>query len=168
MIHNKRVPIIDGLRVDEAHKGGFLGDPFGTIESGFKKATREVTRVGEQATKVGTAALAGATDPTAWMGYLALPGTGAGELITGQKATEAYQAMSQAEKDKYKAEAERRMAVEQERKAKLKQEGMVAAKAKAEAAKAKERAQRIGSGRRGLLFQGREQGVTGKSNVLGG
>lgn len=29
MIHNKRVPSIDGMEIDKAHKGGVLGDVFG-------------------------------------------------------------------------------------------------------------------------------------------
>ena len=45
---------------------------------------------------------------------------------------------------------------------------MVSDKAKAAAASAKERATRMGQGRRGLLFQGKESGVTGLSNTLGG
>lgn len=137
-----------------------------TVQKAVSQTSEEFSRAGDVATKAGTAIAGAATDPGAWTAYLVNPT--AGGAMGGQKAVEAYQALGQAEKDKARAEAEARMKAAQERKAKLAQEKMVADKAKAEAAKAKERAQRLGQGRRGLLYQGKETGVAGKSNVLGG
>lgn len=136
------------------------------ITTAASQTTTELGRAGEQATKAGTSTLAAASDPGAWLGYAVNPTVGLG--LGTKKAEETYKAMSRAEKDKADAEAQAVMAMEQERQAKLAQEKMVSDKAKAEANKAKERAKRLGQGRRGLLYQGRETGVSGKSNVLGG
>ena len=167
VIHTRRVPTIDGLRVDEAHKGG---NPIKSITKTVKKAASQVSseasRASSQLTKAGTAALATATDPGVWLGYAINP-TGGG-FMAASEATKTYEALGTAEKDKFRAEAEQRMALDKERKAMAEQEKMVSDKAKAAAASAKERAARMGTGRRGLLFQGKESGVTGLSKTLGG
>jgi len=43
MIHNKRVPEIDGMRIDEAHKGGFVGSLLSGGSKVLKKATGMLT-----------------------------------------------------------------------------------------------------------------------------
>lgn len=131
------------------------------------KVSAEASRAGESAMKAGTSLAAGATDPATFVAA-ATGGFLGGTAMTGAKATEAWGAMSDAEKADASARAEQAMAMQKERDAKLKQEKMVADKAKGVAAQAKERATRLGQGRRGLLYQGKEQGVTGKSTVLGG
>jgi len=136
------------------------------VKKAVKQTSREVSRTGDTLSKVGTAVAGAAQDPGAWMGYLASPI--AGQDIGSEAAVENYQALNQAEKDKARAEGGARMEGAKQKKAQLKQEKMVADKAKCEAAKAKERATRLGQGRRGLLYQGKEAGVSGKSSKLGG
>ena len=146
------------------------GNPLKQVEKTVKKAYKDVEKttqtVGDQLTKAGTAALATAADPGAWLAYAVNP-TGGGYMAASE-ATQTYEALNEAEKQEFRAKAEQQMAIDKERKAALEQEKMVADKAKAAAASAKERATRLGTGRRGLLYQGKETGVTSKSNVLGG
>ena len=138
-----------------------------TVKKAVKQTSKAVSDVGDVATKAGSAVAGAAQDPGTWTAYLADPMV-AGYTVGGQKAVENYQTLVSSEKEADRAEAERMKALAQQKEAQVKQEKMAKDKAAAEAAKAKERAQRMGSGRRGLLFQGKEQGVTGKSNKLGG
>ena len=137
------------------------------VTTAAKQVGAEAGRASENLTKIGTAALATAQDPGAWLAYAIDPTTGMAMGAT--KAKENYDIMSQAEKDKFKAEADARMAKAQEEKAMKEQQAMTENRAKEAADRAKERAARLGQGRRGLLYQGTgEQGVTKKSTVLGG
>jgi len=131
-----------------------------------KQTSSEISKAGDIATKAGSAVAGAVQDPGTWMGYLASPV--AGSAIGSQKAVDNYNTLVSSEKEADRAEAERMKALAQQKEAQVKQEKMAKDKAAAEAAKAKERAMRMGQGRRGLLFQGKEQGVTGKSSVLGG
>jgi len=66
------------------------------------------------------------------------------------------------------AAAKEKAALEKEKQTQAKQAKMVKDReAKAKKA-ATERATRLGKGRRGLLYQGKETGVTSKSTTLGG
>jgi len=192
-MNNKRVPTIDGLAIDKAHKGGnpikkitktvkkaagqtveAVKKPVSQIKAEAKKidpksiwgaaqaATKDLTDI-EWYNKLGTVTTATLTNPGAWLA--AIPTAGLGFLAAGDKA---WQEMSDAERAETRAATDKEMALRGERDATLEQEKMISDKAKADAASAKERATRIGKGRRGLLFQGKESGVTGLSNTLGG
>lgn len=133
--------------------------------------SKETRRAGDTLEKVGTAAVAGAIDPGAWMGYLVSPI--AGQAMGGQSARDNYEALSEAEKEEARAAAEQRMAEAEEKRlmqeqedAQREQERMTSERAKSAEAEARSRAKRIGSGRRGLLYGG-ETGVK-KDTVLGG
>lgn len=152
------------------------GNPLKRIEKAGRTVASQVGaetgRVGEDLTKAGESLAGAASDPGAWMAYLGNPT--AGMAVGSQKARENYQTLSQAEKDEARAEAEARMAaaeetrlMEEQRTAQAEQERMTSERAKESETQARERASRIGSGRRGLLYQGKATGVT-KSTVLGG
>ena len=165
-MNNKRVPTIDGLAIDKAHKGGKIKSFVKSVSKAAKQTSSAVSGAGKTLSKVGAAAAGAVQDPGTWAAYLINPALGG--AVGGQGAVDNYNALNQAEKDAARAEAEKRMALDKERKATLEQEKMVSDKAKAAAASAKERATRMGQGRRGLLFQGKESGVTGLSKTLGG
>ena len=175
MKHRNRVPMIDGLAIDQAHKGG---NPFKSVAKAVKKAVKqtsaEASRAGDVAIKTATSVAAGATDPGTWVGYMA-GGTDAAIGLGAAKAQETYQAMNQAERDEADAEAERMRTMTEEQRLQAvaeKTQAMQAKMVKDRDAKAKasaeERATRLGTGRRGLLYQGKETGVSNKSTVLGG
>lgn len=175
MKHRNRVPMIDGLAIDQAHKGG---NPFKSVAKAVKKAVKqtsaEASRAGAEATKIASSAAAAVQDPGTWVGYMA-GGTVGGTGMGAAKAQETYQAMSQAERDEADAEAKRMDAMNEEQRLQAvaeKTQAMQAKMVKERDAKAKasaeERATRLGTGRRGLLYQGKETGVSNKSTVLGG
>lgn len=150
------------------------GNPFKKAKKSLKRAAKKVSRETSRATKevgkVVSSAAAAAQDP----GVLATA-FATGGLTFAQKGSENYKAMTQAERDANDAEGERRAALSEE--ARLKEDQQRALKKQAKMAKerdakakasAEERATRLGTGRRGLLYQGKETGVAGKSKVLGG
>ena len=173
MKRRNKVPLIDGLRIDEAHKGG---NPFKSAVKAVKKAvsqtSSELSRTGDTLSKVGSAAAGAIQDPGTWTAYLINPALGG--AVGGQGAIENYQALSQAEKDEARAEAmareaaaKEKAALEKEKAAQAKQAEMVKSREDKAKKAAAERATRLGTGRRGLLYQGKETGVT-KSTKLGG
>lgn len=143
-----------------------------TVKKAVKQTSREVSRTGDTLSKVGSAAAASVQDPGTWTSFLINPTLGT--AVGGEEAMANYQALSQAEKDEAKAEAERAMAaakekaaLEKEKAAQAKQAKMVKDREDKAKKAAAERATRLGAGRRGLLYQGKETGVT-KSTTLGG
>lgn len=174
MKHRNRVPMIDGLAIDQAHKGGFIGSVTKVVKKAVGQVSSEVSRAGKTATKIGSSAAAAVQDPGTWVGYMTGGATG-GIAMGAAKAQETYQAMSQAERDEADAEAKRMDAMNEEQRLQAiaeKTQAMQAKMVKERDAKAKksaeERATRLGTGRRGLLYQGKETGVSNKSTVLGG
>ena len=145
-----------------------------TVKKAVKQTSAEASRAGDTATKAVTSVAAAVQDPGAWVGY-ATGGMVGGTAMTAAKANETYQAMSQAERDEADAEAEAVLAkreedrlLVEEKKAQAKQAKMVKDREAKALTQAAERATRLGSGRRGLLYQGKETGVSNKSTVLGG
>jgi len=143
-----------------------------TVKKAVKQTSREVSRTGDTLSKAGSAAAGAIQDPGTWTAYLVNPALGG--AVGGEGAIENYQALSQAEKDEARAEAEARMAaakekaaLEKEKQAQAKQAKMVKDREEKAKKAATERATRLGTGRRGLLYQGKETGVT-KSTTLGG
>ena len=179
MIHNNRVPMIDGMRIDEAHKGGGLGSitksisrAVGQVSKQAKRSAGDVTSA-DWWTKTGTALTSVATDPGSWLAFAVNPTYGMG--MAAQSAADTYGAMSQAERDEADAEAARAKAAEEERVLVEKQKAteaeqaqMVRERDEKAMAESKERAQRLGTGRRGLLYQGASGKEAGVSKVLGG
>ena len=166
-MNNKRVPTIDGLAIDKAHKGGGLKSVVKSVSKAVKQTSSAVSGAGKTLSKVGAAAAGAVQDPGTWAAYLINPALGG--AVGGQGAVDNYNALNQAEKDAARAAAQAKEEAAKQRKAQLAQEKMASDKAKGEADKASERAQRLSQGRRGLLYQGKEQGVTSnKSTVLGG
>ena len=160
------------------------GNPIKKIEETVKKASRDVEKTVSTASKqvesgakragadlsdsdwysqMAAAAAAAAQDPMA----LATGGM-TGGITYGKAGKESWDTMSDAQKAEARAKEEQRMTQNTERAAMAEQAKMTENKAKAAAASAKERAARMGQGRRGLLFQGKESGVTGLSKTLGG
>lgn len=136
------------------------------------KVSKELSRTGDTLGKAGTAAAGAIQDPGTWSAYLVNPALGG--AVGGQAAIEYYHALSQAEKDEAKAEAmareaaaKEKAALEKEKAAQAKQAEMVKKREDKAKKAAAERATRLGTGRRGLLYQGKETGVT-KSTKLGG
>ena len=158
-------------------KGDIMGkkNPLKRLEKAGRTAVSQVGaetgRVGADLTKAGESALGAAADPGSWMAYLGNPT--AGLAVGSQKARENYETLSQAEQDEARAEAEARLAaaeesrlMEEQRTAQAEQERMTSERARESETQARERAKRIGSGRRGLLYQGKATGVN--NTVLGG
>jgi len=159
------------------------GNPIKKITKQVKRSVKQVGKQVERSagdvtdtgwwTKSGTALMSAASDPGTWLAYAVNPTVGLG--MGAQQAKENYAAMSQAERDEADAEAARNRAkmeeakkIETQKKAEAEQAKMVRerdAKAKAES---EERVKRLGTGRRGLLYQGAKGKETGTSNVLGG
>ena len=109
------------------------------------------------------------SDPVAWSQAFTTYG---GSLLKSGK--DAWDELSDAEKEEEIAKQDAEIAareevklVEEQQTAQAEQDRMTSERAKESETQARERAKRIGSGRRGLLYQGKATGVT-KSTVLGG
>jgi len=125
--------------------------------------------------KVGAAALSGLGDPRTWAAMGIAPGTGLDILSTADSAETAWQEMNDAERAEARAEIEAAQAAQEEARliqeqedAQREQERLTSERAREAEEQARERSTRLGRGRRGLLYQGNETGVQGKSNLLGG
>lgn len=153
------------------------GNPIKKVVDTAKKAVGQVSdeasRAGGNLSKVGGAIAGTVQDPGTWMAYLANPALGG--AIGGQGAIDNYEALNEAEKAEARAEAERKMKLAEEqrlldeqRQTEAEQAKMVQDRTDTANASAAERAKRLGTGRRGLLFQGQAGSETGTSKVLGG
>ncbi len=152
----------------------------------FKSVTNTVSKVGGAVSKaVGSATNAdwwtksasslasAAADPGTWLSYAVNPTFGLGMGV--QKAADTYSAMTDAERAKAEAEAKAaRAAIEEQRllneqkATEAKQSKMIREREAKAQASAAERIKRLGTGRRGLLYQGASGSAQGVSDVLGG
>jgi len=141
-----------------------------TVGKEVERASGDVTD-GEWWTKTGEALLASASDPGSWLAFAVNPTFGMG--MGAQNAADAYAEMSEAERAEAEAEAaaanaaeEERVLIEKQKVEEAKQAEMVREREAQAQAESEERITRLGTGRRGLLYQGKETGVT--NTVLGG
>jgi len=137
----------------------------------LKRLEKAGSKAGSQIVKGVESAAASVSDPKVWVA--AMTGGMMGGAAMGAKEAEAtYQAMSQAERDEANAEearmaaAEEARLMEEQKSAQAEQARMTSEREQEADVRAKERARRLGTGRRGLLYQGKETGVT--NTKLGG
>ena len=141
----------------------------------------EVGRAGENAldsdwwSQAGEAALVGLGDPRTWAATIIAPGSGLDILSTASSTGEAWEAMSQAQRDEAQAAIEAETAsreeerlMDEQRATEAEQAQMVADREAEATAITEERIKRLGTGRRGLLYQGSKGSETGTKTVLGG
>lgn len=150
------------------------GNPLKKIEKTVKTAASqtkaEAARGSEKLSRAASAGAAALGDPGNWTAFLASPL--AGQAMGSESAVANYEALNEADKAEARAEAEMRMAqaeesklMEEQKATEAKQSKMVKERSDKAAKAATERATRLGKGRRGLLYQGKETGVSDK---LGG
>jgi hypothetical protein len=156
------------------HKGNPLKSVTKAVKKAVSQTGKTVSKAGKQIEQGVVSVASAAQDPQTWIAY-ATGGTGAGIAMTAKEAKVTYEAMSQAEKDEANAEAERRTAMteearlaEDQKQTQAKQAKMVKEREAKATARSEDRARRLGTGRRGLLYQGSKGKETGTSNVLGG
>ena len=159
------------------HKGNPFG-AFGTsITDQISRTTDQIAgqgaRLGDDLGQLGDATMGALGDPAPWLAYMLDPTGITSGFLGVEAAKENYDLLNEAEQLEARAQAEAAMASEEEARllqeqedAQREQERLTAERQKAADEQARERSTRLGKGRRGLLYQGNEQGVG--SNTLGG
>jgi len=137
----------------------------------LKRIEAEVKRTGENLEQIGASVGAGASSAAPYLAYMIDPTGTTSAYLLAQKAKETYDAMGEAEQEEARAQAEANMAREEEailmqeqEDAQREQERMTSERAKEAENQARERAKRLGTGRKGLLYKG-ATGVENKNKL---